>query len=248
MPFTFAHPTYAYPFKYINPRWFSVTGLVLGSMAPDFEYFLVLEPHQTIGHSPWGLIVQAIPLCILMASLFHLIVKEPLVLHLPSFFQIDRRAYRLLSSWSLKTVRDWTVFIVSVTAGFLSHVAVDAFTHENGYMVRHLPVLRTIVILDVPMYKLLQYSLSMLGMTAIVCAIGVALYKAAPDPKGIPLVTYRQKRYYWGFAAMAAVCTAGCKLLLSSSGNMLGILVVAPITGFCAGILLASLFWRNVSQ
>ncbi|SEP14833.1 DUF4184 family protein [Paenibacillus sp. OV219] len=58
MPFTFAHPAYALPLKFINPRYLSATGLVLGSMAPDFEYFLTLEPHQTIGHSFSGLFVR----------------------------------------------------------------------------------------------------------------------------------------------------------------------------------------------
>ncbi|RED51806.1 uncharacterized protein DUF4184 [Cohnella lupini] len=139
MPFTFAHPTYILLIKFINPRCFSVTGLVLGSMAPDFEYFLSLEPHQSIGHSFSGLFVQVIPLCILFAYLFHIFVKESLVLHLPSIFGLNRRAYNLLRTWSIRTLRDWIVFFVSVSAGFLSHISVDAFTHEGGYMFSNFP-------------------------------------------------------------------------------------------------------------
>ncbi|MGO4276969.1 DUF4184 family protein, partial [Paenibacillus sp. TAF58] len=120
----------------MSPRWLSLTGLVLGSMAPDFEYFLALEPHQTIGHSFAGLFLQGIPLCLLFAYLFHTFVKEPLVLHLPSILDINRRGYSLLSSWGLQTLRDWFVYILSVSIGFLSHIALDAFTHESGYIVR----------------------------------------------------------------------------------------------------------------
>lgn len=245
MPFTFAHPTYAFPLKFISPRWFSVTGLVLGSMAPDFEYFLALEPHRTIGHSFPGLFVQVIPLCVLFAYLIHIFVKESLVLHLPSAFGLNRRAYSLLCTWSLRTLREWIIYIMSVSIGFLSHVAVDAFTHEGGYMVQQLTVLQSIVILDLPVYKILQHSLSMFGMMVIVGTIGVALSKTDPFTKEIPFITYKQKLFYWGFAAMFAAIMTGCKLLLTSGGNIIGMLVVAPITGFCAGILLASLLWRR---
>jgi len=245
MPFTFAHPTYAFPFKFINPRWFSLTGLVLGSMAPDFEYFLALEPHRTDGHSFSGLVVQVIPLCILFAYLYHTWVKESLVLHLPSALGLNRRAYSLLSTWSLRTLRDWMIYILSVSIGFLSHIVVDAFTHEGGYMVQQLTVLQSIVILDLPVYKILQHSLSLAGLMVIVGTIGVTLYKTAPYTKEIPFNTYKQKLFYWGFAAMVAVLMTGCKLLLTSSGNIIGMLVVAPITGFCAGILIASLLWRR---
>ncbi|MCA0757754.1 DUF4184 family protein [Paenibacillus sp. N4] len=248
MPFTFAHPAYAFPIKFISPRWFSVTGLVLGSMAPDFEYFLALEPHRTIGHSFLGLVVQVIPLCVLFAFLFHYFVKESLVLHLPSVFNLNRRAYNLLGLWGLRSIRDWMVYLVSVSIGFLSHVAVDAFTHEGGYMVRQLPVLQSIVMLDLPVHKILQHSLSLIGMTALVITIGAVLYKTVPYTKKIPSISYKQKCFYWGFAAVFAVFMTGGKLLLDSGGNIIGMLVVAPITGFCAGILLASLFWNGTRQ
>lgn len=248
MPFTFAHPAYAFPIKFISPKWFSVTGLVLGSMAPDFEYFPALEPHRTIGHSFSGLVVQVIPLCILFAYLFHIFVKESLVLHMPSAFSLNRRAYNLLGSWGLRSIRDLMVYIVSVSIGFLSHVAVDAFTHEGGYMVRQLTMLHTIVVLDLPAYKILQHSLSVIGMTALAFTIVAVLYKTVPYTKEIPIITYKQKWFYWGFAAIVALFMTGGKLLLTPGGNIIGMLVVAPITGFCAGILLASFFWSILKR
>lgn len=69
-------------------------------------------------------------------------------------------------------------------------------------MVQQISMLQSIVILELPVYKILQHSLSMIGIAVIIAQIGVALYKT----------------------------------------------VVAPITGFCAGILLASLpFWSRSS-
>jgi hypothetical protein len=40
MPFTFAHPAIVLPLKHLPKRWYSLTGLIIGSMTPDFEYFI----------------------------------------------------------------------------------------------------------------------------------------------------------------------------------------------------------------
>ena len=42
MPFTFAHPAIVLPF-YKKPKFFSMTTLIIGSMSPDFEYFLRMK-------------------------------------------------------------------------------------------------------------------------------------------------------------------------------------------------------------
>ncbi|OPH62152.1 hypothetical protein BC351_02675 [Paenibacillus ferrarius] len=112
-------------------------------------------------------------------------------------------------------------------------------------MVRHLIILQSIVVWNLPVYKILQHTLSMIGITIVVVVIGLALYKTVSDKKTLPTVTYKQKLYYWSFAVMGAVFVTVCKLIFTSSGNIIGILVVAPITGFCLGILLTSLFWNT---
>ena len=134
---------------------------------------------------------------------------------------------------------------MSVSAGFLSHIAVDAFTHEGGYMVQHLTMLQAVVISDLPAYKLVQHSLSLIGMAAIAGTIGSALYRADPKPQSVPVITPEEKWLYWGLGMLAAVAVTGAKLLLTAGSNSLGTLVVAPITGFCVGILAASLLWRR---
>jgi hypothetical protein len=39
MPFTASHPAIILPLIYLPGKWISLTGLVIGSMTPDFEYF-----------------------------------------------------------------------------------------------------------------------------------------------------------------------------------------------------------------
>ncbi|PFE05787.1 DUF4184 domain-containing protein [Bacillus cereus] len=42
----------------MKPRYVSVTALVLGSMAPDFEYVLHFQPNGVIGHIWLGFLFE----------------------------------------------------------------------------------------------------------------------------------------------------------------------------------------------
>lgn len=245
MPFTFAHPLYAAPLKLAKPGLFSITGLTLGSMSPDFEYFIALEPYQTIGHSMLGLLLQALPLSILFAFLFHGVVKHPLADHLPTVFGLDRRARRLvqLFPWKLKGVRGWAVFLLSVVIGYYSHVLLDAFTHQHGLVVTRWAHLREEV-LGFPVYKLLQHGLSLLGLLSIAMFIVIMLKKAGANESECNPAGKRAKIRFWCWTLAVAVLTVAVKLVFSVGVNMIGILVVSPITGFLLGLLAASVVSR----
>ena len=68
MPFTLAHPAAVFFFK--NKK-FNLTALILGSMAPDFIYFLNFRPYGNLGHKILGFFILNLPLCILLAYIFH---------------------------------------------------------------------------------------------------------------------------------------------------------------------------------
>lgn len=54
MPFTLAHPAAVVFFK--NKK-FNLTALILGSMAPDFIYFLNFRPYGNLGHQILGFFI-----------------------------------------------------------------------------------------------------------------------------------------------------------------------------------------------
>lgn len=248
MPFTFSHPTYAFPLKYIKPKYFSVTGLILGSMAPDFEYFIMLEPYRSIGHSILGLIIQAIPLSIITAFIFHRLVKEQIVLHLPSIFGLNQRAYNLLGDWKLKNLRDWLIFICSIIIGFISHITIDACTHVSGYFVIYFAFLREVIFYNLPLYKVLQYGLSIFGLIFALVFILIKLFKSNLNLKEAPKVPKNQKLLFWLTVALVSFFVTGLKLIFTSSSNMIGILIVAPISGMVLGILLISFISRKIRE
>ncbi|UHA72775.1 DUF4184 family protein [Paenibacillus sp. 481] len=251
MPFTFAHPLYAVPFHRMGMFTLSLSGLILGSMAPDFEYFIALEPHQVIGHTFKGLLLEAIPLSILFAWLFHYVIKHALVLHLPSWFDLDRRAYQLIRSWRLRSYKDWLIFIGSVVIGFATHVFLDAWTHRSGWFVTAFPGMQQPIVAGIPLYKMMQHGLSLLGLTIE----GVLLWKllagrryssadtvkSAPTPISFVRVSTASKVRYWGVVIFVVLLIVIAKFTISESSNMIGILVVSPLSGIMLGVTIASL-------
>ncbi|WP_265333522.1 DUF4184 family protein [Paenibacillus guangzhouensis] len=233
---------YAYPLKSIKPKYFSLTGLILGSMAPDFEYFIMLEPYSWIGHSMAGLFFEALPLCTLLALIFHYIVKDVLAIHLPAIWQLDQRAYQIRGAWNLRGPRAWLIFLGSVALGFATHVLIDAFTHVSGYFVVRYAILREAVVWNIPVYKILQHSLSLLGLIVIGYVILTNLFRSNPNNSPVaPCATKKQKLQYWSIVIAIALAVTCIKLLLTSSQNQLGILVVAPVSGAVVGIIVASI-------
>lgn len=243
MPFTFAHPLYSFPIKFIKPRYFSLLGLILGSMSPDFEYFIALEPYQTIGHTFKGLLLQAIPICIVMVILLQIIMKV-ITVHLPSFLHIDVIAYCSIKHFDLRNRKNWIVFLLSVVIGFYSHVFVDSFTHQSGYFVRNFTVLQHLYV-SVPLYKLLQHLLSTLGILVQMLLLLFLIIKSPYTKRSFKRVGLKSKIMYWLVVILVTIVVVITKVVLTSSSNLLGILVVSPISGFILGLIVSSLIFRK---
>jgi hypothetical protein len=242
MPFTFAHPLYAAPLKLLKPQYISLTGIILGSMAPDFEYFIALEPFRRIGHSNEGLFLLAIPLSLLLAFIFHNLIKIPLTDNLPALFNLDEKAHGIIQEWKLDNIRSWIVFIVSVMIGFYSHVLLDAFTHKSGLFVTRSTFLQ-VYIMGIPIYKFLQHTLSIVGIT-LEGVIVLRMLNKYPAISDYVRVKRRVKTRYWAVVFLGTITTIALKFIFSSSANIIGILVVSSISGFFIGLVISSTLYR----
>ena len=164
MPFTFlAHQAAVLPLKWARPRWFSGTALVIGSMAPDFEYFLRGEAWSSIGHTLPGQLVFCLPLTLVGVWLVHRVLARPLGERLPDLVPLHLRDYAGLDSTRLDA-SFWARATFSALVGSLSHVAWDGFTHGDGWAVLRLPALAADVG-GVPLSKLLQHGSTLVGAT-----------------------------------------------------------------------------------
>lgn len=162
MPFTFSHPAILIPFKYLNKNYFSITGLVMGSMVPDFYFLLQMRTSDNFSHVGYGILLLNLPLAILMCLIFHNIIKQPLVTSLPNilqkkcmpYYNEKWNHYLLLNAWKV---------VLSIVIGVFTHLFWDGFTHEDGFFVRRIDALKQSV-LGLPAYEVAQYFFSILGL------------------------------------------------------------------------------------
>lgn len=168
-----------------------MTGLVVGSLTPDFEYFLRMRIKSIYSHTIDGLFLFDLPLGILLAFIFHNIVRNSLFDNLPIFLKSRFSTFRQFN-WNKHFKKNWLVVLVSILVGASSHILWDGFTHEHGYFVQKIPVLaNTIHILgrEIPILKILQHSSTIIGGFLIAFAI----YKLPIDNK----VTDNINAKYW---------------------------------------------------
>lgn len=238
MPFTPAHAAAAYPFRNTRLIWSAV---IVGTMAPDFEYFLRLAPGQPYGHTLPGVFVITLPLALIALWLFHGLVKAPFVELLPRGF--ERRLAPYMGTFRFGGAARFGLIVASVLIGVFTHLLWDSFTHGNTWLVRDWPVLRHPIHLKViapqPLYKLLQHGSTLLGLSVLLLWIAAWYREAEPvgeqscDQSGWPvrrivtLLTILIISAATG--TLYAVWRVGMPTWHSSIGAFLGPLVVTAI-------------------
>ena len=213
MPFTIAHPAIVLPLKQIQPRWFSLTGLMAGAMTPDLIYFLMLTTtHRGVSHSWTGLFMFCLPAGIVFSFVFHQLFKYHFILNLPR--PLNRFLWGLAESkFRIVGWRGLIILAYSVLIGALSHFFWDSMTHQYGEIVRRIPFLikeSAIFGITVPNYRIVQHLSTTLGaLTIFIYALKSNLI---PEPSSNPLGRRPgQKLIFWiagGIIAVAFACLA----------------------------------------
>ncbi|MCU9814106.1 DUF4184 family protein [Paraclostridium sp. AKS73] len=143
--------------------------MILGSMAPDFIYFLLFNPSSDLGHTLLGFLILNLPICFLLNYLILKFIKNPFIINLPSKI-CNYYTYLINYDFNFKSPKDIFVFTYSCIVGMLTHIIWDAFTHKTGYFVVNINLLKeSIHILgyQVPFFKLLQHGSTLLGFFVI---------------------------------------------------------------------------------
>ena len=165
MPFTFSHPAIVLPLAYLPKHWFSMTGLIIGSLTPDFEYFFRMRLKSEFSHTIDGLFWFDLPLGIILAFIFHTLVRDSLINNLPTFLK-SRFSPITQFNWNQYFMKNWFVVSISVIIGAASHLLWDSFTHDHGYFVEVFPVLTESVNFlkkQVSILKILQHASTLIG-------------------------------------------------------------------------------------
>ena len=230
MPFTFSHPAIVLPLR-LAPGYFSLTGLVIGSMSPDFEYFIRMRPEAVHGHLPEGVFYFDLPLSLLLAFLFHNIVRDSLIENLPQVFRsrfIECRNF----DWNNYFRSKWLIVICSIIIGAFSHLFWDGFTHATGFFVKEYPQMRnkiSVAGLPLPYYNVLQHLSTLVGGLIILVTV-----------LRMPSVKTAEKKIvkYWAYVALISAMVVALRMVGGISIRQYGDLFVSGITGFFIALML----------
>ena len=230
MPFTFSHPAIILPLNFFFRKRLSLTGLIIGSMAPDFEYFLRMKIKSNYSHTLDGILWFNLPLSIILAFIFHNIVRQKLSDNLPIVLK-SRFSQFGDFDWNRYFVKNWFIVVISILIGCISHVFWDSFTHDSGYFVEVLPFLsKSLIVLnkEVSVLKILQHSSSIIGMIFIVYSI----YKIPT----IQIKTEYRNLKYWITIAVITVLIVfiriSCGLDIKQFGNVIVTTISAVLISF----------------
>ena len=167
MPFTFSHPAIILPLKNIFGKWVSLTGLIIGSLTPDLEYFLRMKIQSDYSHTIIGTLWFNLPLGILLCFIFHDIIKKPLIENSPNFIQSRMKELKSLN-WKEYFMKNWITVSLSVVIGAYSHIFWDSFTHSHSFFTNFFELNRKIEGTDIPIFKILQHLSTVIGGIIII--------------------------------------------------------------------------------
>jgi len=235
MPFTLSHSAAVLPF--LRSRYFSATGLVVGTMAPDFEYFFRMNIQGIYGHTLLGIFYFDIPVSLMLAILFHGIVKKNLIDNLPYFLQSRFREARTIDFGSyLKDHK--LIFILSVILGTITHIVWDGFTHDRQFFVKALPLIykgRTVDFLGAhyPLWYVLQQVSTLIGLMIL----AVFVFKMKPQQGQL----YKPVAWYWIMLILVIAAITWVRMQSVHGDQWSVILIITIVSAFCIGITILGL-------
>jgi hypothetical protein len=139
VPFTISHAAAVLPLRGFGKFRLPLAALMIGSMSPDFAYFLPGDLERVDTHSIAGVFWFSWPVSIGLWLLFVRVLEQPTRALLP-----DGWHARFVPSDQELTLQTLTLASIAVILGALTHLLWDSFTHRGTPMVKLLPALHAV--------------------------------------------------------------------------------------------------------
>ena len=162
MPFTLAHGVAARPLWNGSGRRLPLSGIVVGSFAPDLEYLAHLDTERTIGHTLGGVLLLDLPLALVLLALWHGLIKQPLA----ALFSPRIRPPIDQSPFPFRPAGRFGLVAASVLVGVAGHLLWDGFTHRDGFITTRIWLLEE-AIGRPHVYDLLNYASTAVGLVLL---------------------------------------------------------------------------------
>lgn len=234
MPFTFSHPAIILPFRYVEKKYFSMTGLIVGSIIPDFEYFLRVENRSRFSHTLPGIFWFDLPLGLIICFLFHDIVRGPLIANTPYSLHTRLIKYNQFN-WNDYFKKYWVKVMYSIVIGIFTHIISDRLTHKSSNLVSSVPgLMETQELIDSPksIYRVIQITFSIIGLA--LCAFTIWQFPENKIPSD-----YNPNNRYW--LIMSCIFAVTLSMIIMRIGYEQTDLIVSIISSLLAALLVTSL-------
>ncbi len=237
MPLTFSHPAIILPAKYLSEKWVSMTGLIIGSITPDFEYFMRMKVESIYSHTWLGILWFDLPLALMLTFIYHYIIRNSFISNSPRF--LKKRLSRYMGfSWINYFKHHFLQVIICLLIGIASHLFWDGFTHPHGDFVRMISFLKESATIDgyhIANYRILQY------ISTIVGGI-IVFYAIMKIPRDKEYAASNHPVYYWFFVIGTGIAAANIRILLGLHYWEYVTVATSAASGFIAGAIIVPLF------
>ena len=184
MPFTISHAAVVLPFSRLLARWRLLSAVVIGAMAPDFGLFFPWRVPRFETHSLIALFDFCLPVGLASYWAFQYWIKAPVLEVLTEGAYARWRPFASPANYA--SIRQWLLAACGVLAGAVTHLAWDAFTHENARGVRMIPWLEDPIV-DIGNYhmrwvRLAQDGSSLLGLIVVLALVWYGLRRGREQP------------------------------------------------------------------
>jgi len=260
MPFTISHAAAVLPFGRQLARWRLLSAAVIGSMVPDFGWFMPWRPARFETHSADALLTFCLPVGLVAYWLFQLVIRGPLIELLPTAAYARWRGSAAPADYT--SVKQWLLVACAVLGGAVTHLIWDAFTHEGARGLRLFPGLEDSAV-EINGHRiagshLLQDANSLIGLIIVIAIVLYSLRPGTSEGRPPPRRLQRVERAIWvGIFALAAAGLSSLSFVLQHHTQIVGMVVppigaaaIAMLRGLAAAVLLvaialnARLRWR----
>lgn len=129
MPFTPSHVVAILP---LVRTPLAPAALAIGAMTPDLPYFLPLWADRNLTHSLLGLATIDLLVGLVTFALWLLVLRAPTLDYSPAWL---RERMTAEPRWRVRgPVVSGLLVVAALELGVLTHLALDSFTHEGGFL------------------------------------------------------------------------------------------------------------------
>ncbi|MFN8295426.1 MAG: DUF4184 family protein [Chitinophagales bacterium] len=134
MPYTFAHPGFALPLKKLKTNVFCTTGLIFGSITPDYDIILRFSNQRLhiFQYNMRDIFLIILPIAFVSSIYFHLVIRNVLIDYAPTYLRnslLKYKDYNYLNYLKKNSIK----VILSIVLAILLHLFFDLISHLNAY-------------------------------------------------------------------------------------------------------------------